>query len=299
MNGILSTVPPYYHTTFGKAYLGDSLDIMTQIPESTIDLVLTSPPFALTHKKEYDNVEPEKYIEWFLPFAFEIKRILKDTGSLVLDLGGSWVKRKPIKNLYQYKLLIELCESLGYNLAQDIYWYNPAKLPTPAQWVAVKRIRLKDAVNNIWWLSKTPYPKANNKNVLVEYSASMKNLLENGYKPKARPSGHIISSKFNKNNQGSIQSNLLSIANTSSNDKYLRKCKQEGIKPHPARFPRKIPEFFIDFLTNNSDIVLDPFAGSNMVGKISEERKRNWISIEIEQKYLDGSRLRFDNDQIL
>ncbi|MHA1336846.1 MAG: DNA-methyltransferase [Promethearchaeota archaeon] len=296
LDNIVPDIKPYYSTTFGRAYLSNSLHILKKIKDNMIDLVLTSPPYALTREKEYCNVSPDEYIKWFLPFAVEIRRILKDSGSFVLDLGGSWKKGKPIKNLYQFKLLIALCDFCGFYLAQDIYWYNPAKLPTPAQWVTVKRIRLKDAVNNIWWFSKTPYPKADNKKVLKEYSASMIDLLENGYKPKTRPSGHKISDKFMKNNKGAISSNFLQFANTNSKDKYLELCKKYGFKPHPARFTKKIPEFFIKFLTDKNDIVLDPFAGSNVTGAVAEELERRWISIEINENYIKSSMFRFYNE---
>ncbi len=176
-----------------------------------------------------------------------------------------------------------------------MYHYNPARLPTPAEWVTIRRIRVKDAVNIVWWLSKIPNPKADNRKVLKPYSQSMKRLLKNGYKPQIRPSGHDISDKFQKDNQGAIPPNLLEIANTESNSVYLRRCKAAGIKPHPARFPQGFAEFFIKFLTDEGDIVLDPFAGSNTTGFVAETLQRRWISFEIKEDYLLGSRYRFGN----
>lgn len=181
-----------------------------------------------------------------------------------------------------------------FNLAQEFFWYNPAKLPSPAEWVTVRRIRVKDSVEYIWWLSKTTNPKADNRKVLQPYSPDMERLIEKGYKAKKRPSGHNITTKFNTDHGGSIPPNVLQMGNNDANGNYLIKCSEAGIKPHPARFPADLPEFFIKFLTDQNDIVLDPFCGSNVTGKVAETLRRKWISFELKQDYLDGSRFRFD-----
>ncbi len=284
---------PYYTQKNGVAYCGDSFELIKLIDENSINLILTSPPFALIRKKEYGNESAEKYIEWFLPLAYEFKRVLADNGSFILDLGGAYLPGNPVRSIYQYELLVKLCKEVGFFLAQEFYHYNPARLPTPAEWVTIRRIRVKDSVNVVWWLSKTPNPKADNRKVLKPYSQSMKKLLKNGYKAKIRPSGHDISDKFQKDNQGAIPANVLEIANTESNSAYLRRCKAAEIKPHPARFPQGFAEFFIKFLTDEGDLVLDPFAGSNTTGFVAETLERRWISFEINENYLLGSRYRF------
>jgi len=282
---------PYYYTPFGTAFLGDSLEIMKRLPSSSIDLIMTSPPYALVFKKEYGNVDATEYVEWFLEFGKEFKRILKDTGSLVIDIGGVWNKGQPTRSLYQFELLIAL--SKIFHLAQEFYWYNPAKLPSPAEWVTVQRIRVKDAVETVWWLSKTPFPKADNRKVLQPYSEDMKRLIKNGYRQKKRPSGHNITEGFGKDNNGSIPPNLLRIGNTDSNSNYLKLCEENKIRPHPARFPQELPDFFINFLTDINDVVLDPFCGSNVTGISAESNKRKWIGIDTVEEYLIGSGYRF------
>jgi DNA modification methylase len=283
----------YYQTEYGTTYLGDSLDLLAHIPNSMVNLIITSPPFALTRKKEYGNKDADEYVEWFLQFAREFKRILKNDGSLVVDLGGAYLPGSPIRAIYQFELLVKLCKEIGFFLAQDFYHYNPSRLPAPAEWVNIRRIRVKDSVNVVWWLSVSEFPKANNRNVLKPYSDSMKQLLENGYKAKLRPSGHDISTKFQKDNNGAIPPNLLTIANTESNSSYLRRCNKAGLKPHPARFPLEFPRFFIDFLTDENDLILDPFAGSNTTGQAAEISKRRWLAFEINENYLLGSIYRF------
>ncbi len=288
---------PFYETQFGAAYLGDSLKLMERIPDGAVNLVMTSPPFALKRKKEYGNVHAREYVEWFLPFAEQMKRVIADDGSIVIDIGGTWTKGQPTRSLYHFKLVIALVEELGLHLAQEFYWYNPAKLPSPAEWVTVRRIRVKDAVNTVWWLSKTSFPKAANRNVLKPYSESMKALLKNGYRAKKRPSGHDISENFSNDHGGAIPPNLIELANTDSNSGYLQACRENGIKPHPARFPHGLPEFFVKFTTDPGDLVLDPFAGSVVTGDVCEHLERNWLAFEIQADYLTASRYRFPEIQ--
>ena len=283
----------FYTTKLGKIYLGDSLEVLGEIAAKSVDLIMTSPPFGLVRKKEYGNVEAKQYLDWFKPFAGQFKRVLRDSGSLVIDVGGSWNPGEPTRSLYHFKLLIMLCEEFNFHLAQDFYWWNPSRLPTPAEWVTVRRIRVKDAINTVWWLSTTPWPKASNRRVLQPYSPSMRELLEKGYKAKKRPSGHDISEKFSINNGAAIPPNLIAVPNTESNSFYLRYCQEKGIKPHPARYPAELPEYFIRMLTDEDDVVVDPFAGSCVTGEVSERLGRRWICAELVEEYLAGALGRF------
>jgi site-specific DNA-methyltransferase (cytosine-N4-specific) len=290
----------FSHTKLGKIYLGDSLDLMKlEIPDASIDLIMTSPPFGLVRKKKYGNVDSSKYVDWFRPFGTEFRRILKSSGSLVIDIGGAWIPRQPTRSLYHFELLLMLCKDIGFHLAQEFFWWNPSKLPTPAEWVNIRRVRVKDAVDCVWWLSPSPWPKASNRRVLSPYSDSMKSLLKNGYKAKLRPSGHDISNKFSKDNKASIPPNILAIPNTESNSYYLRYCKEHGFSQHPARFPSELPEYFIRMLTDVGDSVFDPFAGSCVTGEVAERLKRSWICCELVEDYLKGAMGRFKGNETL
>lgn len=215
----------YHRTEHGVMWNGDSLDWMDAREADSVNLIMTSPPFGLVRKKSYGNEDAHAYCDWFRPFAEGFQKILKDDGSLVIDIGGAWKPGSPTRSLYHFELLIMLCEEYGFHLALEHYWWNPAKLPTPAEWVNVRRVRPKDAVNCVWWLSKKPFPKASNRRVLAPYSDSMKSLLKNGYQAKTRPSGHVISEKFARDNGGSVPPNLLAIANTESNGTYQDYCR--------------------------------------------------------------------------
>lgn len=287
---------PAYTTDLGAAHCGDSLELLAELEDSSVDLVFTSPPFALQRKKDYGNPEQSEYVDWLVQFGRLIHAKLKDEGSFVLDLGGAYEKGVPVRSLYNFRVLIRFCDELGFRLAEDFYWFNPSKLPSPIEWVNKRKLRAKDSVNTVWWFSKTEWPKANVSRVLTEYSPRMRRLLadpEGFYSPKKRPSGHDIGAGFGTDNGGAIPSNLLNIPNSDSNSPYLAACKALGIKAHPARFPPKLPEFFIRMLTDPGDLVVDIFAGSNTAGMVAEAEGRRWLGFELDRDYLAASVFRF------
>lgn len=296
LSKIKGSIVPYYTTQYGRAFVGDSLDIMPEFADNSVNLILTSPPFALTRQKEYGNKDEGLYIDWFLQFSKHFHRLLTTNGSLVIDLGGAYLPGHPVRSIYQYELLVRLCREQNFFLAQEFFHYNPARLPTPAEWVTVRRVRVKDSVNVVWWLSKTENPKSDNRRVLKPYSNSMKSLLKNGYKAQIRPSGHDISKKFGNDNGGAIPPNLLELANTESNSYYMKRCKELNTRPHPARFPKDFADFFIKFTTDEDDLVLDPFAGSNTTGASAERLGRRWAAIELNKAYLETSKIRFEEE---
>jgi site-specific DNA-methyltransferase (cytosine-N4-specific) len=283
----------FHQTRFGTMWSGDSLDWMESTDPGSVNLIMTSPPFGLVRKKTYGNEDAHAYCDWFRPFAEGFSRVLKDDGSLVIDIGGAWKPGLPTRSLYHFQLLIMLCEEYGFHLCLEHYSWNPAKLPTPAEWVNVRRVRVKDAVNCVWWLSKTPWPKASNRRILAPYSSSMRSLLKNGYQAKVRPSGHAISEKFGRDNGGSVPPNLLAIANTESNGTYQDYCRKRGLDIHPARFPAALPEYFIRMTTDPGDFVLDPFGGSCVTGMVAERLERRWACVEMNASYLEGAMARF------
>ncbi|MBI4081429.1 MAG: site-specific DNA-methyltransferase [Candidatus Lambdaproteobacteria bacterium] len=283
-----------YETALGQQYCCDCLEYMAEMPAASVDLVLTSPPYALHFQKEYGNASQRNYVKWFLPYAHQIKRILKPTGSLVLNIGGAWTPGSPLRSLYQFRLLLSLCDEVGFRLAQEFFWHNPAKMPAPAEWVNVRRIRVKDSVEYIFWLSTTDDPKADNRKVLVPYSKDMERLIVRKISPTRRPSGHNITAKFSEDRGGAIPGNLIISGNNESNSNYIKASKESGKKIHPARFPAELPRFFIQLLTDQNDLVMDPFSGSNTTGAVAESLGRRWLSIEIDRKYAEDSGIRFE-----
>lgn len=300
-----------YQTGRGEMFCGDTLTFL-DCPEGKAlveqtQLVFTSPPFPLNEKKKYGNLKGEAYIDWFAGFAPKLATLLTPTGSIVIEIGNAWEPGQPVMSTVVIRALLRFLETAGLHLCQEFVWYNPARLPSPVQWVNVERIRVKDAFSKIWWMAKTDRPKADNRRVLKAYSASMQRLIETGrYNPGPRPSEHVIGKKsFSKNNAGAIPPNviggddaeslgsLLKGTNTRSSEQYQTFCRERDIPLHPARMPRELPEFFIKFLTDEDDLVFDPFGGSNTTGFVAESLNRRWVSCEAHLPYVSSSIGRF------
>ncbi len=288
-----------YRTKYGQCLCGDSLEFLTKMGDESIDLVMTSPPFALQRKKEYGNAEQDDYVEWLSQFGLLVYQKLKKSGSFVLDMGGAYEKGQPTYSLYQFRTLLKFCDEIGFYLAQPFYFHNTSSLPAPIEWVNKRKIRVKTSVNTVWWFCKDPFCKADVTRVLTPYSDRMQQMLKNPDNfvkedGTVRPSGHVLGKQsWVKDNGGAIPPNLLQISNSESNTPYLKTCKELGLKSHPARFPSALPEFFIRMLTDEGDLVVDIFSGSNTTGKAAEDLKRQWRSFELSQEYVAISAFRF------
>jgi len=284
-----------YSTDWGKSFYGKAEEILQSslAAEYTgkVNLIFTSPPFPLNRKKKYGNLEGQEYMNWLANFALVFRHLLHPLGSIVIEVGNSWEPRRPAMSTLGLRALLEFLERGNFVLCQQFIWNNPARLPSPAQWVNVERIRLKDAYTHLWWMSTSDRPKADNRRVLKSYSTSMQQLLKSGkYNSGRRPSEHNISqTSFLTDNNGAIPSNVITEANTQANTPYLKYCELKGLQPHPARMPMGLAEFFIKFLTEPGDLVLDPFAGSNTTGAAAEYLQRRWLSIEADLDYILGS----------
>ena len=308
-------------TKKGELFLGDFAEIYSEYLkeryENKIQLIITSPPFPLNNKKRYGNLTGKEYLKWFESLAPIFSSLLKENGSLVIEIGNAWEKNRPVQSLLHLEALMSLVKHPYANLRliQEFIVYNPSRLPSPAQWVTVNRLRTIDSYTHIWWIAKSDFPKADNRKVLRPYSSSMKNLFKRKkYNSGKRPSEHNIGEKsFLKNNGGSIAHNffeiepldenrevrlphnVLSFSNASSKDYFLKRCRELGIKPHPARMHPGVAAFFIEFLTDENDLVLDPFAGSNTTGYVAEILNRRWIACELKKEYVEQSKIRFED----
>ncbi len=294
----LVSIEPLYATNLGAAYAGDASDLLKLLPSRSVNAIITSPPYALHFKKSYGNPNPEAYIDWFLSFASEFRRVLRPQGSLVIEIGGAWNPGVPTRSIYHFELLVRLVKDAGFHLAEEFFWFNRARMPSPTEWVNVRRIRVKDAVTPIWWLSPSERPSASNRRVLKPYSKEMVRLLKSGYNHGKRPSGHVAK-KFERDNGGAIPPNLIEVAHTTSTDGYQAYCRERQIVAHPARFPKQVPDFFVKFLTRKGGLILDPFSGSNMTGYVAEKLGRRWLAFDQEPAYVQGSLGRFLGDETL
>ena len=288
-----------YNTPFGEMIEGDATIALTSHLINpyvgNIQLIFTSPPFPLNTKKAYGNRQGAAYTDWLLGFASIFRDLLAADGSIVIEIGNSWTPGAPVMSTLGLKSLLAFVDQAQLHVCQQFVCQNPARLPSPAQWVTIERIRVKDSFTHIWWMSPTERPKANNRNVLIPYSSSMKKLLSTKtYNSGLRPSEHDIGARsFLKDNGGAIPPSVLMCTNTTSNDPYLDYCRLYGIRPHPARMASNVARFFIEFLTDPGDLVLDPFAGSNVTGAVAESLGRRWVSIEMNKEYARSSKSRF------
>lgn len=260
-----------------------------------VSLIFTSPPFPLNRQKTYGNLTGAQYLEWLGTLSPLLVELLAPNGSIVIELGNCWEPGQPIMSTLPLRALLEFQEKGSLNLCQQFIAHNPSRLPGPAQWVTIKRSRVKDSYTHLWWMAPSTEPKADNRRVLLEYSDSMKQLLSRrSYNRGKRPSGHdIVGDSFLKDNGGAIPPNVLTYANTRSRDAYTEYCQDNDFPIHPARMAPKVAEFFIKLLTEEGDLVLDPFAGSNTTGATAERNRRRWIAVEADIQYVEGSKGRF------
>lgn len=322
-----STPAGDFHLGDSKALLGNSLGRSLR---GQVNLILTSPPFPLNQKKSYGNLQGDAYREWFVSLAPLFSDVLADDGSIVIEIGNAWVPGRPVQTLLTLESLLGFVKNVDtdFRLIQEFISYNPSRLPSPAQWVTVERSRVTDSFTHVWWIAKTDRPKADNTRVLRPYSKAMKLLLKRQrYNAGTRPSQFSISETGFLRDQGGaiahnvfeidpmdekrdprlpyafedpveqarIPDNALGFANTNSADHFHRVCRERGIRPHPARMPVGLASFFIKFLTEPGDLVLDPFAGSNTTGYAAEKLGRKWVAIEALDQYAEQAEIRLSD----
>jgi len=289
-----------YRTKLGRLIHGKAEEAFGTLRryEGKVDLVFTSPPFPLNRKKKYGNLQGQAYIDWLADFAPKLRALLKPRGSIVMEVGNAWEPGRPVMSTLSLRALLSFLDTGRLVLCQQFIYNNPSRLPGPAQWVTVERIRVKDSYSHLWWMSPRDRPKATNRRILQPYSVAMERLFKTRkYNSGARPSEHHIGkTSFFRRHKGAIPSNVITLANTENASSYMKYCRENKLTPHPARMPVGLAEFFINFLTKPGDLVLDPFAGSNTTGAAAEALKRHWISIESDKVYVDGSYGRFVKD---
>ena len=283
-----------FMTPEGCALWGMAEDMASVVDHGSVRLLLTSPPYSLNTKKAYGNEGAEAYVDWLCRIVEALMPVMAGDGSIVLNLGDAWTKGSPTVSMYQERAMIALQDRLGLHLCQKLMWRNPSAMPVPSNWVGVERIRLKNAVEMLWWLSPSERPHADNRAILDPYSDRMRSLIAAGGSKRAkRPSGHAQrEGSFSVDNGGSIPSNIFTIPNTGDHA-HSRACREAGLPVHPARMPYGLAEKVIEFLSMEGDLVADPFGGSGTTAKAAQDLGRHWVTTEACREYVEGSRLRF------
>lgn len=289
-----------YTTEYGEYHYGDTLDLLNHIDDDSVQLLLTSPPFPqVKERNDYLNPNPNTYVDWLLNIVKQYLPKLTKTGSIVIELGHVYNHRQPTLNIYNYEFIYRAVKELNLHLCFQFFFYNPSSLPSPTAYCNRMRIRPKNSVSLMPWLSLTPKPYADTNSVLKPYSKKFKKLLKLDQITAIdhnTPSGHYIHNDTWKNNGGSIPTNLLQYPNSTSKDKYLYACKLLNKKPHSARMPLHLAEWIIKYLTKPGDLVIDTFGGSNTTGFAAESLKRHWKTIDNNKEFISTSSFRFIND---
>lgn len=288
-----------YKTSMGTAYQASIEDFIESKfaanLEGKVQLIFTSPPFPLASPKSYGNLVGGTYTDWIVSIVGKLKTLLKPTGSVVIEIGNAWDKGSPTMSTVPLETLIRIGSETGLHICQQFICNNPNRLPSPIVYVNKERIRVKDSFTHVWWYGKDVRPYADNRAVLREYSPAMKRLLATQtYNHGRRPSEHSIGeTSFLKNNGGAIPSSVLEFGGSSVSANYRNWCKTNGYQQHPAKMAEGLAAFFVKFLTKETDLVFDPFGGSNTTGAIAEHLGRKWVAVERNYEYLQGSIGRF------
>lgn len=290
--GVIITV---FETENGVAVAANVEDAAGLLEPGSVDLLFTSPPFPLLTGKEYGTSRTADWLDWMLGLCADWNDLLTPTGSLVMELNDVHYRGMPVQSQYIERLMIRLEDELGMYRPGRLLWENTAR-KGPLVWCGVRRVRLNPTAAPLLWMSKTPHCKADNRRVLRPYdSRTRERYIGQRGKDVERPSGLKFGAEsWSKDNGGAVAGNVIRCGNASGNDAYIRACKARGLKPHPARMPPKVAEFCIKFLTEEGDLVMDPFFGSGTTGAICEKLGRRWVGFERSLDYLNTATLRFE-----
>ncbi len=254
--------------------LGDCLELMKNIPDNSIDMVFTSPPYAERRKTTYGGIPENDYVDWFLPIGAEIKRILKPTGSFFLNIKPHTNKGE--RSLYVYDLVCQLKRETGFMFVEEYCWTKNA-------FPGSLKGRFKNAFEPVYHFTKGNPNQITFNPIACGTPMKEESIARTYRKQCGAPKNGSGMTGMNTTNIRNLEfarpSNVINVNNVSNqfSDKQL----------HPATFPEGLVEFFVKSFTNENDIVLDPFGGSGTTGIVCKNHKRQFILMEKEQKYYD------------
>lgn len=253
-------------------YLGDSAEQLRKLPENSVDLIVTSPPYADQRKNTYGGIHPDKYVEWFLPISKELLRVLKPTGTFILNIKEKVVDGE--RSTYVMELILEM-KKQGWLWTEEFIWHK--KNCYPGKWSN----RFRDAWERLLQFNKERKFNMYQEEVMVPMGDWAKSRLKNLSETDKTRDNSKVGSGFGKNisnwltRDKAYPTNVLHLATECSN------------KNHSAAFPEELPEWFIKLFTKENDTVLDPFMGSGTTLIVANRMLRNSIGIEIVPEYYD------------
>ncbi|TNJ39818.1 site-specific DNA-methyltransferase [Chlorobaculum thiosulfatiphilum] len=251
--------------------LGDCKEILKTLPDDSVDLVFTSPPYADQRKKTYGGIHPDRYVEWFLPISAELKRVLKPTGTFILNIKEKVVNGE--RSTYVMELIIEMRRQQGWLWTEEFIWHK--KNCYPGKWPN----RFRDSWERLIQFNKNRQFSMYQEAVMVPMGDWSKTRLKNLSETDKTRDESKVGSGFGKNISNWLQRDMAYPTNV------LHLATECNNKNHSAAFPEGLPEWFIKLFTKEGDTVLDPFMGSGTTNFVAQRMKRNSIGIEIMPEY--------------
>ncbi len=290
-----------FSTKLGVSLWADAMDVFPAINEP-IHLCLTSPPYPLAQARTYGNPKQEEYIDWVCRLLEPIIKNLLPGGSIVLNVSNDiFIPGMPARSLYREELLLALCKRFGLYKMDEIIWHDPTKAPGPIAWASKQRYQLNVAWEPVYWLTNDPMRVfADNRRVLRPHTEQHLKLMARGGEKAARSSGdganRIRQGAFGRQTDGAIPRNLLPIPHRCPSQIALRKqLKALGLPVHGATFPLALAKFFVQYLTEEDHLVVDPCDGMGTTSLAAEQLGRRWLATDRALEYVRGKQLRFQH----
>jgi site-specific DNA-methyltransferase (adenine-specific) len=255
-----------------KIYGGDSLDLLRKLPDNSVDLVITSPPYS-TLKVYIDNpgILADDYVNWFIPYCKEIERVIKPTGSFILNINDK--VEKGFRHPYVFDLISQLHKQTGLKMFERLFWNKMKGLPN--------RSRFGDRVEYLFWFAKEKDFKFNIDEMRTEYSEKSIQRMKKPLKKRfARTEDNQKSNEYKDWKPNPLGALPTTLVNISSESKRIA-------DNHVAVYPVELVKYFVKGSTDVGDIVLDPFMGTGTTGVACKELNRNWIGFELQSEYID------------
>jgi len=290
-----------FHTALGVSLWASAGDVFSKLSEP-IHLCLTSPPYPLARARAYGNPCQQDYVDWVCRLLEPIIKNLVPGGSIALNVSNDiFLPGMPARSLYREELLLALCQRFGLYKMDEIIWHNPTKAPGPVQWASLRRYQLNVAWEPVYWLTNDPMRVlADNRRVLVPHTGQQLKLMARGGEKAPRKSGdganRIGKGAFSNVTAGAIPRNLLPIPHRCPSQLALRKhLAAQGLPMHGATFPLALASFFVKYLTEEGQLVVDPCDGWGTTSLAAELNGRRWLATERILEYVRGKQMRFQN----
>ncbi|MBW8011956.1 MAG: site-specific DNA-methyltransferase [Chloroflexi bacterium] len=267
-----------------QLFLGDSRDVLQELADDSIDLIVTSPPYADRREKTYGGEKPDKYVEWFLPISAELLRVLKPAGSFILNIKERVVKGE--RHIYVIELILEMRKQ-GWLWTEEFIWHK--KNSYPGKWPN----RFRDSWERLLQFNKQRKFNMYQEEVMVPIGDWAEKRLKNLSETDKIRDPSKVGSGFGKNISNWVNRDKVFPTNV------LHLATETGNKNHSAVFPQVLPEWFIKLFTQENDWVLDPFMGSGTTIKVAQNLRRNSIGIEIQEHYYETARERIEANQMI